>query len=69
MRHGFTNQKCPRCGGNLYFDVDYLIEGRLISWFEQESCLQCGYISYETNSPLTALTSNDIALQKEPLLV
>jgi predicted nucleic-acid-binding Zn-ribbon protein len=43
MKTGFTKRKCPKCGGNLYLDSDYCIEGSFISWYEEESCLQCGY--------------------------
>ena len=28
--------RCPKCGGNLYLDRDY------IGWYEQ--CLQCAYM-------------------------
>ena len=55
MKPGDTRSKCPKCGGNLYFDRDYYVEGGLISWYEQEECLQCGYISYEVNIPLTEI--------------
>ena len=53
----------------MYIDRDYYAEGGLIGWYEQETCLQCGYINYEANSPLKAIADNEIALQKEPLLV
>jgi Zn ribbon nucleic-acid-binding protein len=32
-----TGGRCPKCGGNLYMDRDY------IGWYEQ--CLQCGYMN------------------------
>ena len=38
MREGFTKQRCPKCGGNMYLDKDFY------GWYEQ--CLQCSYISY-----------------------
>jgi hypothetical protein len=44
MKIGFTKRKCPKCGGNLYLDSDYCIEGSFISWYEEETCLQCGFI-------------------------
>jgi hypothetical protein len=44
MKTGFTKRKCPKCGGNLYLDSGYCIEGRFISWYEEETCLQCGFI-------------------------
>ena len=69
MKRGFNNRRCPRCGGNLYLDSNYYVEGGVIGWGEQEVCLQCGYINYEINSPLTDMAFNEIALQKEPLLV
>ena len=37
QKSGFTNRKCPRCGGNLYLDSDRF------GWYEE--CLQCGLIS------------------------
>ena len=69
MKYDFTNNKCPRCGGNMYIDRDYYADGGLIGSYEQEACLQCGYINYEANSPFRAIAVNKIALQKEPLLV
>ena len=69
MRYGFSSQKCPKCGGNTYIDMDCYLEGDFISWYEQESCLQCGYISYEMESPLTEATVNVPLLEKEPSLV
>ena len=74
MRRGFTNQRCPKCGGNTYIDMDYYPEGDLINWYEQESCLQCGYIIYDLGDSLEATkvaTVVDKARlpEKEPLLV
>ena len=46
MRTGFTNQKCPKCGGNIYLDREYSLEGNFVTWYEQENCLQCGYTCY-----------------------
>ena len=40
-----------------------------MSWDEQEVCLQCGFINYEANSSLATKASNEVASQKEPLLV
>ena len=40
MRTGFTKQKCPKCGGNIFVDREYSIEG---AYVEQAKCLQCGY--------------------------
>jgi uncharacterized protein (DUF983 family) len=34
---GFTNKRCPKCGGNIFVDRDFR------GWYEQ--CLQCGYSS------------------------
>ncbi|MBN1692766.1 MAG: hypothetical protein JW845_04335 [Dehalococcoidales bacterium] len=36
MRNIIAGVRCPRCGGNLYLDSDY------IGWYEQ--CLQCAYM-------------------------
>jgi predicted nucleic-acid-binding Zn-ribbon protein len=44
MKTGFTTRKCPKCGGNMYLGSDYCIEGGFISWYEEETCLQCGFI-------------------------
>ena len=69
MKQGFTNKRCPKCGGNIYLDMDYLIEGSLLSWYEQERCLQCSYISYERNMSLTKITANSVGVEKETLPV
>lgn len=42
----FTKKKCPKCGGNIYVDENYYREGGLFGLYEQESCLQCGFIIY-----------------------
>ncbi len=34
VKQGFTNRKCPKCGGNTFIDKD------IYGWHEQ--CLQCG---------------------------
>ena len=44
-----VDNRCPKCGGNLYLDRDYH------GWYEQ--CLQCGYIHdlkviYENRKPV-----------------
>ncbi len=44
MKQAITIRKCPKCGGNLFLDHDYYIEGIVVSWYEEETCLQCGYI-------------------------
>ena len=36
MRRIIVGARCPKCGGNLYLDSDY------IGWYEQ--CLQCAYM-------------------------
>ena len=51
MKTGFTKQKCPKCGGNLYLDKVFYVEGGVMGWYEQESCLQCGYIRYQNERP------------------
>ena len=46
MKYGFINQKCPKCGGNIFRDSDRF------GWYEH--CLQCGYIhdiEHETKIP------------------
>ena len=34
VKQGFTNKRCPKCGGNIFLDRD------ICGWHEQ--CLQCG---------------------------
>jgi hypothetical protein len=39
QRGGFVRkQKCPKCGGNMFLDMDSF------GWYEQ--CLQCGFSSH-----------------------
>jgi len=38
MKEGFTQQRCPKCGGNIFLHRD------LYGWYEQ--CLQCSRIWY-----------------------
>lgn len=38
MREGFTQQRCPKCGGNIFLYKE------LYGWSGQ--CLQCGHTSY-----------------------
>ena len=38
MKEGFTQQRCPKCGGNVFVYRD------LHGWYEQ--CLQCSRIWY-----------------------
>ena len=54
MKYGFINQKCPKCGGKLYLNRDYYIEGSFVSWYEEGSCLQCGFI-YSAEIPQKAV--------------
>jgi hypothetical protein len=44
MKPGFTKRRCPKCGGNLYLDNDYCIEGNFITWYQEEACFQCGFV-------------------------
>jgi len=39
MREGFTQQRCPKCGGNIYLARD-----PYDGWYEK--CLQCSRIWY-----------------------
>ena len=54
MKYGFVNQRCPKCGGNLYFDRDYYVDGGFFAWYEEGSCLQCGFI-YDAEIPPKAV--------------
>ena len=38
MRGGFIQKRCPKCGGNIYLDMD------LYGWYEE--CLQCSHTRY-----------------------
>ena len=38
MKEGFTQQRCPKCGGNVFVGRD------LHGWYEQ--CLQCSRVWY-----------------------
>ena len=71
MRYGLTNRECPKCGGNTYIDMDYYLEGVLINWYEQESCLQCGYTIYDLGNSQEELniTTRVTSAKKEPLFV
>lgn len=69
MKTGLTNRRCPRCGGNLYLGSDYYIEGGLIGWIEEETCLQCGYIIYAGNIPHIETAVTAIAAQRALLPV
>ena len=72
MLHGFMKKRCPKCGGNICVDSDCYLEGGLISWAEQVSCLQCGYIIYDfeqlSGSDKTSPDLERKAPMKEPLL-
>lgn len=35
IREGFTQERCPKCGGNVYLDRDF--------YGCYEKCLQCSY--------------------------
>jgi len=69
MKRGLNNRRCPRCGGNLYLDSNYYVEGGFMSWDDQEVCLQCGFINYEANRSLVSKASKEVASQKELVLV
>jgi hypothetical protein len=50
----YTDRICPRCGGRMYSDRSYYRRGNLAGWFEQETCLQCGYVNYSPGGPQPA---------------
>jgi predicted nucleic-acid-binding Zn-ribbon protein len=57
MKKELIKQKCPKCGGNLYLERDYYTEGLFASWYEQETCLQCGFAcSQESLKPVASPT-------------
>ena len=43
MKEEIFSKRCPKCGGNLYFERDYYHEGMFVNWYEQQICLQCGF--------------------------
>lgn len=74
MKSGFTNHRCPKCGGNTYIDSDCYRDGGLVDWYDHETCLQCGYIAYNLEDPVEAtkvigVMKRAISLKKEPLPV
>ncbi|HUT67294.1 MAG TPA: hypothetical protein VMW86_01945 [Dehalococcoidales bacterium] len=56
MKKEFINQKCPKCGGNLYLERDYYAEGLFVSWYEQVTCLQCGF-AFNKRAPEPAVAA------------
>lgn len=52
LRRGFTNRRCPKCNGNIYFESDGSGDSKpdtYTGW-----CLQCGYVLYpKSNQDLT----------------
>jgi len=50
---GFTNKRCPKCGGNIFVDRDFS------GGYEQ--CLQCGY-----NSDLAELKAASEGILEQP---
>ena len=70
MKTGFRNRRYHRCGCNLYLDKAFYVEGSVMDWqYDQESCLQCGYITYENESPQTEIEVTTTTAQRELLLV
>jgi len=69
MKTGFTNRKCPKCGGNLFHSEDPYIDGHLISYYEYESCLQCGYECHDSYSDLLKIEEKTTEKRRELLSV
>ena len=65
MRAGLARTHCPKCGGCIYLDIDYFLDGELVSWYEYGSCLQCGYIYY----PDTAVRTEEKVVGSAPVPV
>ena len=68
-RTGFINQKCPKCGGNLFQSEDPYADGYLISYYEHESCLQCGYECHERYIDLLTIEEKTNGEKRELLPV
>ncbi|OGN98999.1 MAG: hypothetical protein A2Y89_00215 [Chloroflexi bacterium RBG_13_51_18] len=57
-----TGGRCPKCGGNLYLDSDY------IGWYEQ--CLQCAYMKdlgvvYQTRKKTAMEVAETVPARKQ----
>jgi predicted nucleic-acid-binding Zn-ribbon protein len=46
MKRGTSKKRCPKCGGNMFFQRDYSIGFRDESYQWYGWCLQCGYTLY-----------------------
>ncbi len=71
MIQGFTNQRCPRCGGNIYIDSSYYYEKPLTGSHEQGSCLQCGYVicdlvEFARGNKVTKVMDRTLHIGKKP---
>jgi DNA-directed RNA polymerase subunit M/transcription elongation factor TFIIS len=61
MRQLIKGVRCPKCGGNLYLDRDY------IGWYEQ--CLQCSYMKdlgvvYQSKKKAEEKTTEPVLVKK-----
>lgn len=57
-----TGGRCPKCGGNLYLDRDY------IGWCEQ--CLQCAYMKdlgvvYQSKKKAEKETAESVPVKRQ----
>jgi hypothetical protein len=69
MNTWFLNQRCPKCGGNLFFQEDSYIEGDLVGFYKHESCLQCGYECHNNYNNLVIEGQETKTERQEPLPV
>ncbi|MBN1161273.1 MAG: hypothetical protein JXA17_04945 [Dehalococcoidales bacterium] len=65
MRKIIAAVRCPKCGGNLYLDNDY------IGWYEQ--CLQCAYMKdlgvvYQSKKKSQKVAAEPVAVNNQKYL-
>ena len=72
MKQVTNRRRCPRCGGNLFIVREYCSQGILIVSYEEETCLQCGYVQYidfSHKKVMEATIKKDMTAINEPALV
>ncbi|MFC1947409.1 hypothetical protein ACFLXY_05765 [Chloroflexota bacterium] len=53
MKKGYSNVRCPKCNGNIFFDASI---GSIVGQQDDSTgwCLQCGYIMYSHKDRILA---------------
>jgi predicted nucleic-acid-binding Zn-ribbon protein len=69
MKRGFTNRRCPKCGGNLFVEEGVYpdIGGDYQSRYEW--CLQCGYQHTLQTKTALADESEKVVETEEPISI